>query len=99
MKRVALKLEHRYQNKLIRAHLLEGEDKVLVVGSSRGAHLRLMGDGVSGIHAAFERSGEEWTVSDLGSEEGTWINKRPIVEHKISFAILGNFQELYPFSA
>ncbi|MAV90022.1 MAG: hypothetical protein CL676_01285 [Bdellovibrionaceae bacterium] len=86
MKRVALKLEHRYQNKLIRAHLLEGEDKVLVVGSSRGAHLRLMGDGVSGIHAAFERSGEEWTVSDLGSEEGTWINKRPIVEHKISGA-------------
>jgi len=86
MKRIALKIEHRYQNKLIRAHLLEGEDKVLVVGSSRGAHLRLLGDVVSGIHASFERSGQTWTVSDLGSDEGTWVNKKPIIEYPITGA-------------
>jgi len=86
MKRVALKVEHKYKNKLVGAHLLEDEGRTVIVGSSRGAHLKLLGDGVSGIHAAFERQGEVWTVSDLGSEQGTWINKKPIVEHPITGA-------------
>lgn len=90
MKRLALKIEHRYKNKLVGAHLLEAQGPssgpVSVLGSSRNAHLKLLGDGVSGIHAAFEKQGEHWVISDLGSESGTWINKKPIVEHPITGA-------------
>ena len=86
MKRVALKVEHKYKNKLVGAHLIEDLNRVVVIGSSRNAHLRLLGDGVSGIHASIERRGDSWTISDLGSEEGTWVNKKPIVEYPINGA-------------
>lgn len=86
MRRVALKVEHKYKNKQLGARLLENGNQTIIVGSSRNAHLKLLGDGVSGIHASFERKGDVWTVSDLGSEEGTWVNKKPIVEHEITGA-------------
>lgn len=86
MKRVALKVEHKYKNKLIGSHLIEDVERVIVIGSSRNAHLRLLGDGVSGIHASLSRSGDTWKIADLGSEEGTWVNKKPVVEHDITGA-------------
>ncbi len=86
MKRVALKIEHKYKNKQVGAHLLENGEHTVIIGSSRSAHLKLLGDGVSGIHAAFEKKGDVWTISDLGSEEGTWVNKKPVVEHEITAA-------------
>ena len=36
-------------------------------------------DGVSRVHAAFERFGDAWTVRDLGSRNGTFVNGGRII--------------------
>ncbi|MFT4621424.1 MAG: hypothetical protein ACI8PZ_000076 [Myxococcota bacterium] len=46
----------------------------LVVGRSRRSDLTLPNPRVSGSHAAIRWSGDRWTVRDLGSRNGTWVN-------------------------
>ncbi|RME15564.1 MAG: FHA domain-containing protein [Bdellovibrio sp.] len=82
MKRVELHITHLYQNKYMGFHRLK-EKSTLLVGSSREVDLHLLGEGVSGIHALFEFHDGRWTVSDLGSDRGTWIQKKPIVSFDI----------------
>lgn len=86
MRKLALQIEHKYKNRVVGVHLIDGKKSLTVVGSAPTADIRVLGDDVSGIHAAFERDGENWTLSDLGSESGTWINKKPIIETKIDGA-------------
>ena len=43
------------------------------VGRSRSSHLRLEASEVSGEHALF-RCTDRWTLRDLGSRNGTWVN-------------------------
>lgn len=86
MKRVALQVEHRYKNRLLGVHLINAEQKMATVGSSRNADMSLLGPEVSGLHAAFEFTNERWILADLCSESGTWIHKKPIVEAEIDGA-------------
>lgn len=86
MKRVALQVEHKYKNRLVGVHLIGAEQKMAMIGSSRNADLHLLGEDVSGLHAAFEFENDHWTLNDLSSESGTWINKKPIVEQEIEGA-------------
>lgn len=86
MKRVSLKIEHKFKNRVVGHHLIDGERKKIAVGSSRSADLRLVGDDVAGVHAVFEREQDGWKISDLGSESGTWIHQKPIVEHELNGA-------------
>lgn len=85
MKKYELDVEHRYQNRFVGSHRLKGDRQLTVLGSSREADIRLLGDKVSGVHAAIELGEDgKWTLSDLGSEQGTWVKKRPIVEKEIN---------------
>ena len=86
MKKLALQVEHKYKNRVVGLHVLEGG--LTTLGSSRTANIRVLGDEVGGFHAAFELDGEQWTVADLGSETGTWINKKPVIEEKIDGATI-----------
>src|SRR5947209_1118896 len=86
MKRIALQVEHKYKNRLIGVHLIGSNRKMATIGSSRHADLHLLGDDVSGLHAAFEFENDHWTLNDLASESGTWIHKKPIVEQEIEGA-------------
>ncbi len=86
MKRIALQVEHKFRNRLVGVHLIDAERKMATLGSSRNADVHLLGEEVSGLHAAFEFCDNHWLLSDLGSESGTWIHKKPIVEQEIEGA-------------
>src|SRR5215831_19587928 len=51
----------------------------LAVGRSSSAELCFPEDaGLSRQHFAIESQGEEWTVQDLGSKNGTFVNSIPL---------------------
>jgi DNA-binding CsgD family transcriptional regulator len=56
-------------------------------------------DGVSRVHAAFERFGDTWCVRDLGSRNGTFVNGGRIVgEHALHAGdeiVLGRLRLLF----
>lgn len=86
MRKLALQVEHKYKNRTVGVHIVDGRRQTATIGSSRGVDIRVVGEDISGIHAAFERTGETWSVSDLGSGSGTWINKKPVIEQIIEGA-------------
>src|SRR5215475_10542416 len=51
----------------------------LAVGRSSAAELSFPEDaGLSRQHFAFEAQGEDWTIQDLGSKNGTYVNNIPL---------------------
>jgi hypothetical protein len=84
MKKIALAIEHKFKNRVVGNHLLDGH--ATTVGSAQTADIRLLGNEVAGIHAAFDLIDGQWTLMDLGSESGTWINKKTVIETKIDGA-------------
>ncbi len=80
MRKIALQVEHKFKNRVVGSHLFQGE---ATIGSSRQADIRLLGDEVAGIHAAFDLNEGKWTLCDLGSTSGTWVNKKPVIEQLI----------------
>ena len=51
----------------------------MAVGRSSGAELSFPDDaGLSRQHFALEPAGEDWTVQDLGSKNGTFVNAIPL---------------------
>src|ERR1044071_3964022 len=51
----------------------------IVVGRSSAVELCFPEDaGLSRQHFAFEAQGEEWTVQDVGSKNGTFVNNIPL---------------------
>ena len=51
----------------------------LTVGTLESNDVVVDVDGVSRVHAAFERFGDAWCVRDLGSRNGTFVNGRMII--------------------
>src|SRR5437016_2910603 len=95
MKKLALQVEHKFKNRLVGSHLIDGRFATATIGSARTADIRVLGDEIAGLHAAFQLDGDEWTLCDLGSEAGTWVNKKPVIECKIEGATvihIGNHQ-------
>ncbi len=90
MRRVELDIEHRYKNRFVGRHRLKGDKPLVLMGSSREADIRLLGDDVGGVHASLELSNHIWTLMDLGSEQGTWVKKRPVLEHMIQGTTIVN---------
>jgi hypothetical protein len=86
MKKFALQVEHRFRNRLVGVHLIDGQKDIATVGSSRTADLRLLGDEVAGLHSAFQRDGDCWRLCDLGSRSGTWVNQKAVIEQDIKGA-------------
>lgn len=82
MKRRELELEHRYKNRLVGRHYLTPKHRQ-ILGSSREADIRLLGEKVGPIHAAIYFEKDQWILEDLGSDQGTWVNKNPIVEYSL----------------
>jgi hypothetical protein len=52
------------------------EGGTLVAGRGEGSDLRLPETGVSRQHARFQASAQGWTVVDLGSTNGTFVNEQ-----------------------
>lgn len=50
----------------------------LVVGRSSKADVPIQHTSISREHCAIVRDGERWVVEDLGSANGTWVNKTKV---------------------
>ncbi len=50
-------------------------DDICVIGRGEGSDLPLIDATVSREHARIERRGNAWLVTDLGSANGTWVNR------------------------
>lgn len=94
MKHYELEVEHYYKNKFVTRHRYSTNRGVVVLGQSRNADIRLLGDDVSEIHAYIECHNGEWSIIDAGSHHGTWVNKKPItnevVKNDLSVTIGGH---------
>lgn len=86
MRKLALQVEHKFKNRVVGVHIIDGKTATTTIGSARTADIRVIGDDVAGLHAAIECEGDQWRLADLGSEGGTWVNKKPIIECKIDGA-------------
>lgn len=54
------------------------------IGSDPSNDVSVEGPSVSGVHAVLERFGASWTVRDLGSRNGTFVNgERILGEHAL----------------
>ncbi len=54
------------------------QDRV-TVGRSSSAVLPVKNNTLSREHCAFVREGERWLIEDLGSQNGTWVNKTKVL--------------------
>lgn len=49
-----------------------------LIGRSRAADTRIPAGDVSGEHAVFRWTGQDWELRDLGSRNGTWLDARQL---------------------
>ena len=67
------------------AHTLEMSGPQLRIGRSQACWLTIDSDLVSRTHAEFTRDPTgQWTVTDLGSANGTKVNDEPVTKHQLS---------------
>jgi FHA domain len=60
------------------------ESERVTVGTLESNDVVVDADGVSRVHAVFERFGDTWCVRDLGSRNGTFVNGGRIIgEHSL----------------
>jgi FHA domain len=71
----------------------------LTVGTLESNDVVVDADGVSRVHAVFERFGDTWCVRDLGSRNGTFVNGRRITGertlHSGDEIVLGRLRLLF----
>jgi len=100
MKIHELELEHHYKNKFICRKRIRSRRAMTVLGGTSSSDLRLLGDDVSPVHAYIEYDSGNWLLTDAGSQQGTWVQKKPITTHKIieptTFHIGGHVIKLMP---
>ena len=75
----------------------------VTVGTLESNDVVVDADGVSRVHAVFERFGEAWLIRDLGSRNGTFVNGGRIIGeralHSGDEIILGRLRLLFPAPA
>ncbi len=83
MRKFSLQVEHKFKSRLIGLHIVKDRGQITTVGSAKTADIQIPGEDVAGLHAAFERSEDGWLLMDLGSESGTWVEKKPVMEMRL----------------
>jgi len=63
-------------------HLGEGEK--LIVGRGQDADVQILDSSLSRKHCSLERDEESFTIEDLGSRNGTWVNGERIERRKLA---------------
>lgn len=71
----------------------------MTVGTLDSNDVVVDGEGVSRVHAAFERFGDAWCVRDLGSRNGTFVNGERVIGERALHAgdeiLLGRLRLLF----
>jgi len=95
--RVALRFYNRHDSEK-RIFMAEIESDVFTIGRSTDCQVCLDDEDVSRHHARIERSGNRWTITDLGSTNGIVIEgqriRRAALAHGDSFRLGDTVLEL-----
>ncbi len=67
---------------------LQGEDFHLhdgrnIIGSSPPCEIQLQDEGIEDRHASIRFSSNQWTLTDLDSESGTFLNGKRVYRHEV----------------
>ena len=62
MKFNGIHIEHRYKNRFLGSYAFSGSKERIYLGSSPFADVRLLGEGVNGMHAFIEFDGKSWSI-------------------------------------
>jgi len=61
-------------------HLREGRN---IIGASSPCDIQLQDEGIEDRHASIRFSLNQWTLIDLDSEGGTWLNGKRVYRHEL----------------
>ena len=61
-------------------HLHEGRN---IIGSSPPCEIQLQDEGIEDRHTSIRFSSNQWTLTDLDSESGTFLNGKRIYRHEL----------------
>ena len=61
-------------------HLHVGRNRI---GSSSSCEIRLRDEGIEDRHASIRFSSNQWFLTDLDSEGGTWLNGKRVYRHQL----------------
>jgi outer membrane biosynthesis protein TonB len=79
-----LLIKHEIDGRVINRFRVKPVKKsIFTIGSSKNANIRILGDDIDPIHAGFELRNGKWHIIDLGSNTGTWVNNKTVVENQI----------------
>jgi len=56
------------------------ESQAVTIGRREGSDLRLQTAGISSQHCKISRAGNGFQIEDLGSTNGTYLNRRKVVQ-------------------
>ncbi|MFK8138055.1 MAG: AgmX/PglI C-terminal domain-containing protein [Bdellovibrionales bacterium] len=83
MKEQFLYIEHFNNDKFCTARKVNPRHRHFVLGSSRVADLRLLGDQVGGVQAVLEYRSPNWYLVGCGTENDVLVNNTPVSEFKV----------------
>ena len=69
----------------VQGHAVRWLSRTLIIGREEGADLRLVGGGISRIHAILARIDDRILLRDAGSHAGTMLNGEPVSTAPVSF--------------
>lgn len=78
-----LKIEVRLKQKHVATLVRHSNEDTLIIGQAKRAQLKLFSEEVSPMHALIHYDHKGWWLRDLGSTNGTWVNKQSVVEHSL----------------
>jgi outer membrane biosynthesis protein TonB len=81
-------LEHRNGEKVQKHLRVKPHGSVFLIGSSKEADLRLIGENVSGCHAALRYRAPHWYICDLSGTGETRVGNESIVERQIDESVV-----------
>ena len=61
-------------------HLYEGRN---IIGSSSQCQIQLQDEGIEDRHASIRFSSNQWSLTDLDSDSGTFLNGKRIEKHEL----------------
>ena len=78
--------------------VIEVRETGAVIGRSAESDIRLPAPTVSRRHATVEYSGDQWTISDLGGTNGTFLNDVRLESSSQSLLVEGDRLQIGPWT-
>lgn len=76
-------LEHKKGEKVQKILRVAPERKMFVIGASKGADLKIFGEGIQGVHAVLKLRDDGWYLCDVSGTESVKVNGKAVIETRV----------------